>query len=35
MIELITRIAEMIKEVALAVGAILLIIKSANQKGDK
>lgn len=33
MIELITKIAEMIKEIALAVGAIILIIKSADKKG--
>ncbi len=34
MIELITSIAEMIKEIALAVGAIFLVIKSASKKGE-
>lgn len=34
MIELITKIAEMIKEIALAVSAIILLVKSAKQKGE-
>lgn len=33
MIELVKEIAEMIKEIALAVTAIILLIKSANKKG--
>lgn len=35
MIELITKITEMIKEIALALTAIILLIKSVMKKGDK
>lgn len=34
MIELITKIAEMIKEFALLASAIILLIKSAKKKGE-
>ncbi len=34
MIELITKIAEMIKEIALAISGIILLIKSAKKKGE-
>lgn len=34
MIELITKIAEMIKELALLTSAIILLIKSAKKKGE-
>ena len=35
MIELVKEIAEMIKEIALMTTAIILLIKSANKKGDE
>ncbi len=34
MIELVKEIAEMIKEIALMTTAIILLIKSANKKGE-
>ena len=35
MIELITKIADMIKEIALMTTAIIVLIKSAKNKGDE